>query len=381
MSGIEIKPDTASALSPRGIDVVGLSFEEAAVRAGGRPHQLPALRRAYARALFEGEAAPFVGDVHPVARSEREGELTKFVQRTADGLETESVVIPMARAGREWQTLCVSSQVGCAMGCTFCETAQLGLRRSLRAAEIVGQVIAARRSFAATIQNVVFMGMGEPLDNFDAVVQAIRVLSDPSGLAIAKERITISTVGRVDGIRRLRALRWRRLNLAVSINAPNDEIRSQIMPINRKDTMERLREALIEYPMRTCGHIMLEYVVIPGVNDRREHAVELAEYCRPIKGCVNVIPYNPRRDSPWPAPTPEHVTDFMGWLRDAGQYCKRRMTKGRDLMAACGQLGNRELARRPVRLAAGPVLRGSIAEGGDPDLQQRRQAAESTVTY
>jgi 23S rRNA (adenine2503-C2)-methyltransferase len=114
------------------------------------------------------------------------------------------------------------------------------------------------------------------------------VLSDPAGLAIAKERITISTVGRVDGIRRLRALGWRRINLAVSLNAPNDEIRSKIMPINRAEPMARLREALIEFPMRRCGPIMLEYVLIPAVNDRREHALELAEFCRPIKGCVAV---------------------------------------------------------------------------------------------
>jgi 23S rRNA (adenine2503-C2)-methyltransferase len=339
------------------IEVLGVTFEEACARVGARRHELKGLRKSYAAALGGGRSPDgllgrFRANVLPVVRELRDGELVKFVQLAADGLETESVIIPMERAGRPWKTLCVSSQVGCAMGCTFCETAQLGRLRSLTAAEIVGQVVAARRVFQAPIQNVVFMGMGEPFDNFDHVIQAVRVLSDPAGLAIAKERITISTVGRVDGIRRLRALGWRRINLAVSLNAPNDEIRSKIMPINRAEPMARLREALIEFPMRRCGPIMLEYVLIPAVNDRREHALELAEFCRPIKGCVNVIPYNPRRDSPWPAPTPESVSQFVDWLREAGQYCKQRMTKGRQLMAACGQLGNRELARNHRRLHA-----------------------------
>src|SRR5262249_15844296 len=163
------------------------------------------------------------------------------VQKTSDGLEIESVIIPMGGRTRSWKTLCVSSQIGCGRGGVFCETAQLGLLRNLSADEIVGQVVAARRVFGTDVRNVVFMGLCEPVDNFENVIQAIRVLNDPSGISIAKGRITVSTVGRVDGIGRLAALRWRRLNLAVSLNAPNDEIRSQIMPINRTDSMAALR--------------------------------------------------------------------------------------------------------------------------------------------
>jgi len=286
---------------------------------------------------------------HPIIRHKRDGELIKFVQRTPDGLETESVIIPMSKGGRNWHSLCVSSQVGCRMGCTFCETAQLGLLRNLSAAEIVGQVIAARREFGVEVRKIVFMGMGEPFDNFDAVVQAVRVLTDPYGLSLSKRQITISTVGRVEGIRRLASLGWQYLQLAVSLNAPNDEVRSQIMPVNRAEPMAALREAMVEYPLRRNMYLMVEYVLIPGVNDAAEHARELAVYLRPVKCCVNVIPYNPRRESPWPAPTDETVIAFLQNLRDAGQFCKRRITKGRDLMAACGQLGNREL--RPNRAA------------------------------
>jgi 23S rRNA (adenine2503-C2)-methyltransferase len=171
-------------------------------------------------------------------------------------------------------------------------------------------------------------------------------MTDPLGLSLGMSRITISTVGRIEGIRRLAALGWRRINLAVSLNAPNDEIRSQIMPVNRAEPMAALRRALSEYPLRSCQFIMIEYVLIPGVNDARDHARQVAAYLRGIKCCVNVIPYNPRRDSPWPAPSELAVQQFLGWLQEEKQFCKKRLTKGRDFMAACGQLGNRALSRR-----------------------------------
>lgn len=335
------------------MDVLGLTFHEVAEAVHAKPHELKPLRACY-RALVHG-TSPSAGstrpaawsleaDVRPVVQTHPDGDLIKFVQRTRDGLETESVVVPMQRYGKSWKSLCVSSQVGCARGCAFCETAQLGLVRNLTTSEILSQVAAAQRDFG-DVRNVVFMGMGEPLDNYDNVIQAVRVLTDRAGLSFATARITISTVGRVASIRRLAQLGWRRLNVAVSLNAPNDAIRSQIMPVTRTDPMASLREALLEYPLRNCQFFMIEYVLIPGLNDAREHALELAEYLRPVKSVVNVIPYNPRRESPWPAPPEESVVNFMRWLTDAGQMCKRRLTKGRDQMAACGQLGNRALAR------------------------------------
>ncbi len=329
------------------MDVLGLSFSQ--VRSARQPHPgaVKALRAAYRAALAgRSEAADGLwAEVCPVVRTLEDGDLLKFVQRLPDGLETESVMVPMARHGQAWTTLCVSSQVGCARGCSFCETAQLGLRRNLSAGEIVGQVMAGRNQFGRDIRNVVFMGMGEPLDNFEAVTQAVRVLTDGCGLSMSFERVSISTVGRIEGIRRLAALGWRRLNVAVSLNAPNDAIRRQIMPISRTDPMPALREALLAYPLRTCQFFMIEYVLIPGVNDRLEHARELAEFVRPIRCVVNVIPYNPRRDSPWPAPSEESVVAFIAELKAAGQVTKRRLTKGRDHMAACGQLGNPALKR------------------------------------
>jgi 23S rRNA (adenine2503-C2)-methyltransferase len=344
------------------VDVLGLTFDEVLAELQPRPHQIKAVRVAY-RALLHGheiplaalaaapQAAALQANIGPVVRRLRDDELTKFVQQLPDGLETESVVVPMPRTHGIWRTLCVSSQVGCARGCTFCETAQLGLLRNLTPGEIVGQVAAAQRDCADGIRNVVFMGMGEPLDNYDNVIQAIRVLLDPSGLSLAGERVTISTVGRVAGIRKLAALGWRRLNVAVSLNAPNDEIRSQLMPINRLEPMAELRAALLEYPQRRCQFFMIEYVLIPGVNDAREHAREVADYLRPLKCMLNVIPYNPRHDSPWPPPSEESVGQFLGWLIEFGQGCKRRATKGRQHMASCGQLGNRDLIRprRAVR--------------------------------
>lgn len=337
-------------------NLLGMTFEDV-VQTLAIPEKNRAKYRAqYRTALTEGaEHAGFSTTPHPVVRHERDGELIKFIQRAADGLETESVIIPMGQGDRSWHSLCVSSQVGCRMGCTFCETAQLGLVRNLPAAEIVGQVIAARREFGVQVKKIVFMGMGEPFDNFDQVIQAVRVLTDPFGLSLSKRQITISTVGRIAAIKRLAAMGWQYLQLAVSLNAPNDEIRSTIMPVNRTDTMTLLREALVEYPLRRNMYIMIEYVLIPGVNDSPANARELAEYLRPVKCCVNIIPYNPRRESPWSAPTEQSIIEFMQALRDAGQFCKRRVTKGRDLMAACGQLGNREFSKRkPVQLGVKP---------------------------
>jgi 23S rRNA (adenine2503-C2)-methyltransferase len=323
------------------VDILGLTFDEAAAACASRPHERPALRLAYRAALASGASGDLRATPLPVVRQHVEGETVKLIQQTADGDEVESVVVPMARGGRAWSTLCVSSQIGCAHGCRFCQTGQLGLRRSLSAAEIVGQVVAAQRLRGEPVRNVVFMGMGEPFDNFENVVQAIRVLCDPTGLSFARERNRISTVGRVDGIRRLAALGWRRIDLAVSLNAPNDTIRSRLMPINDLEPMGALREALLAYPLRRCQYIMIEYVLIPGVNDARLHASELAAFLRPLRCIVNVIPYNPRPGSAWAAPDEAQVGQFLRWLREAGQHCTRRVTKGRRQMAACGQLGRR----------------------------------------
>jgi 23S rRNA (adenine2503-C2)-methyltransferase len=335
--------------APR-IPILGQTFADIAQNHEVGPHNGKHLRRAYRQALeHAGAADPFDATPLPITRRVVDGDTTKFIQRTNDDLEIESVVIPMERSGRRWHTLCVSSQIGCARGCTFCETAQLGLLRNLTAAEIIGQVVAAQHTFGP-VRNIVFMGMGEPLDNFAELQQTLAVLFDRCGLSFAQERIRISTVGRTRGIRQLATLGYRRIDLAVSLNAPNDAIRSQIMPVNDREPMETLRAALLDYPLRNCQFFMIEYVLIPGVNAEPEHARELAAFLQPLQCIVNVIPYNPRHESPWPAPSDAQVTTFLTALKDAGQDCRRRLTKGQSQMAACGQLGNRALARQPRRV-------------------------------
>jgi len=303
--------------------------------------------------------------------SGRRVETVKFVRRMSDGRETESVLIPMRRRdGTVTFTLCVSSQVGCAMGCAFCETAQMGLVRHLDAGEIVAQWHAAAFGLpdgrSIRPKNIVFMGMGEPMDNLDAVLDAVRILADHNGPRVASSNITISTVGRIDGIRRvaefMREPGFHRLGVAISINAPNDRIRGSIMPINRAMPMDKLRDALLAVPLRPNAAFCVEYVLIPGVNDAPEHCDEICEWLKPLRCSLNVIPYNPRRDSPWPAPTEESVAAFIRRAMDNGQFVKRRGTKGRSVMGACGQLGNPEIRRKRPAIANPPV--GVSIRGG-----------------
>ena len=301
--------------------------------------------------LAEALAHQFPVSLPPVCGHSGDGQTYKFLLRLRDGLESESVVIPM----RSYKSLCVSSQVGCKMGCTFCETARLGHLRNLDAGEIVAQVLVARHVLKEPIQNVVFMGMGEPMDNLVNVLRAVRILSEHQGLAISLPSITISTVGHVDGIRRLAQLAkfpgpegFPRLRLAVSLNASNDTLRSSLMPINCRWNLGALREALVEFPLqRPRDVIFMEYVLLEGVNDSRDHALEMVEFLRGIRACVNLIPFNPGPDSPYKRPPDTRVQEFLQWLTDAGQRVRLRGAKGVDAMAACGQLGNGE--RRRVR--------------------------------
>lgn len=335
------------------------------------------------------------GGMPPIVRSHteevEEGTVEKFCQRVGrpetgrlasdervEHLDIESVIIPMeGQTGRKTTTLCVSSQVGCAMGCDFCETAQMGLIRNLTPAEIVAQWWAATHERGATIDNIVFMGMGEPLDNLDNVLEAIACLTDRYGPNVAMSGVTISTVGRVDGLRRLVEVvstpGWKRLGIALSVNAPNDEVRNAIMPLNRKWGMAELQQVMLDFAAtRAKGRkMMFEYVLIPGVNDAPEHADQIAEWMRPFArqdgkshlGLLNVIPYNPRRDSPWPAPEEADVDRFVKRVGSHGIFVKRRRTKGRSQMAACGQLGTAEIRKRKfVGVTTGG--RDSVPSGG-----------------
>jgi 23S rRNA (adenine2503-C2)-methyltransferase len=347
------------------------------------------------KALFREGRVPAGCDVadYPIGATLVEGETAKFVLRLNDpgydGLETESVLIPMPRATGTTTTLCVSSQIGCAMGCRFCETAQMGLLRNLRADQIVHQWFAATHRVQgapgrarAPVKNIVFMGMGEPTDNIDEVIQAIRVLTDHDGAKVPASNIAISTVGNPDGIDRIGALvrehGFHRLNLALSLNAPNDEIRSQIMPVNKAWPMARLKDALLGFPRFSQAAFCVEYVLIPGVNDRDEHCDEVCAFLRDVRCSLNVIPYNPRRNSPWPAPDEADVERFVARAVANGQFTKRRGTKGRNVMAACGQLGNERIRNRRVVCDDGGADAGSTVPLRVPARDALREASRDT---
>lgn len=267
-----------------------------------------------------------------------QGATSKMVLRLRDGLEAESVCIPM---GRGRYTLCVSSQVGCKMGCTFCETGRMGLLRHLTTDEIIAQVLVARHRLGWPIRNIVFMGMGEALDNARNVIHAIRVLNDEAGLAIGQERLTVCTVGHVEGIRLLQAEGVKRINLSISLNAANDSLRSEIMPINRRTDLAELQRTLASYRPRRNFALGVNYCLLPGINDTEADARAVAEFCRPLgRVLVNLIPYNPGTQPLTRAPQDCEVEQFIAWLRAEGLPVRERVTKGRSVMAACGQLGN-----------------------------------------
>ncbi len=291
-------------------------------------------------------ALPLPSVVRTTSEEGETGTTAKAVLKLHDGWEVECVLIPM---GRGRSTLCVSSQVGCKMGCTFCETAKMGLIRHLEAHEIVAQILVAKHLLGWPVRNVVFMGMGEALDNADALFQAIRVLNDPAGMAMGQERMTICTVGRVDGVERLAKEGLKRINLSVSLNAPNDGARDRLMPVNRKYPLAELQRALAAYRPRRNFTLGVNVCLMPGLNDSREDAAAIAAFCEPIaRVLVNVIPYNPGSDPLTRAPSDEEIDRFIGWLREEGLPVRKRITKGRSVMAACGQLGNPE-ARGALR--------------------------------
>jgi 23S rRNA (adenine2503-C2)-methyltransferase len=288
----------------------------------------------------------------------------KAVMRTHDGYEIECVRIPMRHGpegGQPSWTLCVSSQVGCRMGCTFCETGRMGLLRNLTAGEIVAQVVTAHAALGWRARNLVFMGMGEALDNVDAVIQALHALTDRRGLAYSHERLTICTSGHAEGITRLAALGWKRLNLSISLNAGDDQLRSRIMPVNRRTPLARLQELLAAYPQRRNFTLGVNYCLLPGINDAIEDAGRVAAFCAPLgRVLVNLIPYNPGSAPIARAPSEDEVVAFIDALRAHGLPVRRRLTKGRGIMAACGQLGRRQRRSAPGPLAAQDA---SCAEG------------------
>jgi 23S rRNA (adenine2503-C2)-methyltransferase len=259
---------------------------------------------------------------------------TKFLFKLEDGHFIETVLIPE----RGHFTLCISSQAGCAMGCRFCLTARQGLKRNLTASEIVDQVIQVKRSMSEPdrLTNIVFMGMGEPLANYDAVVRALGNLISEEGMNFSHRTVTLSTCGLVPRIRRLG--REVRVNLAVSLNAADDETRSFLMPVNRKYPLNSLVEALKEFPVLNKRMITFEYVLVGGVNDRDEDARRVAALLKGLRAKINLIPLNPHPDVDLAPPSSERVLRFQEILIEHHFTAIIRKSKGQDISAACGQL-------------------------------------------
>ena len=265
----------------------------------------------------------------------REKDLVKFITRLSDGQKIESVLIPMT--GRN--TLCVSSQAGCRMGCRFCETGRAGLKRNLSVSEIVGQVFNARFVLGENIKNIVFMGMGEPFDNFDNVISAVRIMNEQKGFDIALRHITVSTAGLVNGIEALGRLNMKGLRLAVSVNAADDKTRSFLMPVHQAHSLQSLKKALTAFPLTRRECFLFEYILIKGLNDSESDAIKLAEYIHPLPVRLNLIPLNPVKGFNYESPSDDDMQSFAETLAGQGIFVVKRWSKGRSVAAGCGQLG------------------------------------------
>jgi 23S rRNA (adenine2503-C2)-methyltransferase len=265
----------------------------------------------------------------------------KFLFRLADGSLIESVLIPASTAlygmRADRRTVCISTQVGCAYGCKFCASGLDGFSRNLHANEIVDQVIAVERESRDKIDNIVFMGMGEPLANFDNLMRAISIINAPWGLGIGARHITLSTSGLAPQIREL-AEKPLQIRLAVSLHGATDEVRNQIMPINRRYNIETLLEACDYYVAQKKQRITFEYILIENINDSKDQARTLAKHAQRLKAKVNLIPYNTVEGLPWSRPSRNRQEAFLSILREHGVAATLRHEKGHDIQAACGQL-------------------------------------------
>lgn len=319
-----------------------------------KPYRLEQIYRAAAKELVED-----VGDVTPLPKELRaqlqetdfafdsvtpvlvqrssDGQTSKGLFRLADGAEVEAVLMEHYR---DRNTVCISSQAGCAFACAFCSTGQAGFTRNLEATEIFDQARYFARELAAKgerITNIVFMGMGEPFHNYDAVMDAVALLHDPHGLGLGHRHITISTVGLVDKIDSF-ADEHLQVNLAISLHAPNDEIRSSMMPVNRKFSLEEVMAACDRYIRKTKRKVFFEYVMLRGVNDSDENARELARRMAGHLYHVNLIPYNTTPGASYAGTDQEQIWRFAAILEAAGVPVTVRQNMGRDIAAACGQL-------------------------------------------
>lgn len=309
-------------------------------------HDLAALadlKRPYREKLA---AQATLSSLAPHTAERSEDGTVKLAFRLADGALIESVLIPTAH---DRHTLCVSSQVGCAMGCKFCLTGTMGFKRNLDPAEIVNQVLAAieymigqgvsRSTPREYLNNLVFMGMGEPLANYDNLLTALQILMDEQGLEFTERRVTVSTCGLVPRIDDLG--RDAKVNLAISLHAADDATRDQLMPVNRTYPLAALMEALHAFPLGRKKVILIEYILLAGINDAAEDAERLADLLQGLPCRINLLPYNESEPLPFRSPAPAQVKQFQKILRDHGYLTLVRDSRGGDISAACGQLAGR----------------------------------------
>ena len=267
----------------------------------------------------------------------------KYLFELSDSNRIESVVIPEKKRN----TLCISSQVGCALGCRFCLTGTVGKIRDLDTSEIVDQYLFVSNRLESPVTNIVFMGMGEPLDNLERVVDSIEILTDKNSIGMSPKRITVSTSGLVPAINEL----GKRIsvNLSISLNASNDRTRNAVMPINRKYPIKKLIDTAVKYPLPGRKTLTFEYVLLNGVNDSRENAYEVVKLLRGVDCKVNLIPFNEAFPLPYKTPEKETVYEFQKILENAKINAKIRKSRGRDILGACGQLA----AKYPHKTAGG----------------------------
>ncbi|HUU55093.1 MAG TPA: 23S rRNA (adenine(2503)-C(2))-methyltransferase RlmN [Armatimonadota bacterium] len=290
------------------------------------------------RSRLAGLARP--GTLSLVDRLEAPDRAAKFGFQTADGHTIETVLIPH----RNRTTVCVSSQIGCAFACPFCATGQRGLTRSLHSGEIVEQVVQVQKAIRPTrVSNLVFMGMGEPLANYDAVLKAIRLLNSEHGLAIGARHIAISTCGLPNEIRRL-AREGIQVALAISLHAATDDVRDRLVPINRKYNIAEVMAAARHFAQETGRKVAFEYVVVPGANDTPEQARELARLLRVLPSMVNLIPRNPIEEGG--RADPDAAFRFAAFLERHGLEAVVRRSRGAEVLGACGQLASRAAGKK-----------------------------------
>ncbi len=298
-------------------------------------------------ALREQLAAEFAfDDLQPIRTLGSKDTTLKYLFQLRDGALIESVLIPASPAlygeASDRRTICISTQVGCAYGCKFCASGLDGWSRNLSAGEIVEQVLRVEELSSEKINNIVFMGMGEPLANFAALMRAIGIINAPWGVHLGARHITISTSGLAPQIREL-AEQPLQVRLAISLHGATDEVRSQIMPVNRKYPVAALLEACAYYTERKKQWLTFEYILIAGVNDRPEDAAALIRVARKVKAKINCIPYNKVEGLDWQRPSEARQDAFMAVLSAARIPAFLRREKGHDIAAACGQLRRQTL--------------------------------------